>query len=85
MIVDDTNIPVLSLSVHSAERISNNTDKTMFSIVSEDSTTPVVMNNTSCELYLRINMTSASCTNEYLYHLCTASYAGFSSNWRERS
>ena len=60
MFVDDTNIPVLSLSVHSAERLSNNTDKTMFSIVSEDSTTPVVMNNTSCELYLRINMTSAS-------------------------
>ena len=58
MFVDDTNIPVLS--VHSAERISNNADKTMFSIVSEDSTTPVVMNNTSCELYLRVNMTSAS-------------------------
>ena len=60
--VDGTEIPALSLSVHSAERLSTNTDRTMFSIVSEDGTTPVVMNLTTlaCALYLKINMTSAS-------------------------
>ena len=40
-------IPALSLSVHSAERLSTNTDRTMFSLVSEESTTPVVMNLTT--------------------------------------
>ena len=50
----------LSLSVHSAERLSTNTDRTMFSIVSEEGTTPVVMNLTTLARgkYLRINMTS---------------------------
>ena len=53
-------IPVLSLSVHSAERLSTNTDRTMFSLVSEEGTTPVVMNLTTLARgkYLRINMTS---------------------------
>ena len=60
--VEGTDIPTLSLSVHSAEHLSNNTDRTMFSIVSEEGTTPVVMNLTTlaCALYLKINMTSAS-------------------------
>ena len=53
-------IPTLSLSVHSAERLSTNTDRTMFSLVSEAGTTPVVMNLTALAggKYLRINMTS---------------------------
>ena len=54
-------IPALSLSVHSAERLSTNTDRTMFSLVSEEGTTPVVMNLTALARstkYLRINMTS---------------------------
>ena len=53
-------ILTLSLSVHSAERLSNNTDRTMFSLVSEEGTTPVVMNLTTLAhgKYLRINMTS---------------------------
>ena len=53
-------IPTLSLSVHSAERLSTNTDRTMFSLVSEAGTTPVVMDLTTlaCGKYLRINMTS---------------------------
>ena len=56
-------IPTLSLSVHSAERLSNNTDKTMLSTVREDSiqgSTRVVMSLTTlaCGRYLRINMTS---------------------------
>ena len=54
-------IPTLSLSVHSAERLSTNTDKTMFSmIVSNVGTRLVVMNLTAlaCGKYLRINMTS---------------------------
>ena len=60
--VDGTEIPVLSLSVHSAERLSTNTDKKVFSTVSEEGTTPVVKNLTTlaCGKYLRINMTSAS-------------------------
>ena len=37
-------IPVPSLSVHSAERLSTNTDRTMFTLVSEEGTTTVVMN-----------------------------------------
>ena len=55
------NVPALSLSVHSSERLSNNTDKTMFSIVSEARSTPVVVNFTTlaCGRYLRINMTEA--------------------------
>ena len=53
-------IPTLSLSVHSAERLSTNTDRTVFSLVSEEGTTPVVMNLTAlaCGKYFRINMTS---------------------------
>ena len=55
------NIPALSLSVHSSERLSTNTDRTMFSIVSEEWSKPVVVNFTTlaCGRYLRINMTSA--------------------------
>ena len=53
-------ILTLSLSVHSAERLSTNTDRTMFSLVSEEGTSPVVMNLTTLVRgnYLRINMTS---------------------------
>ena len=53
-------IPALSLSVHSAERLSTNTDRTMFSIVREEGTRLVVMNLTTLARgkYLRINMTS---------------------------
>ena len=53
-------IPTLSLSVHSAERLSTNTDRTMFSFVSEEGTRLVVMNLTALARgkYLRINMTS---------------------------
>ena len=53
------NIPALSLSVHSAEHLSNNTDRTMFSIDSEPGSTPVVVSFTTlaCGRYLRINMT----------------------------
>ena len=60
MFVVPSSIPALSLSVHSAERLSTNTDRTMFSLVSEEGTTPVVMNLTSLARgkYLRINMTS---------------------------
>ena len=52
--------PTLSLSVHSAERLSTNTDRTMFSLVSEEGTRLVVMNLTTLARgkYLRINMTS---------------------------
>ena len=53
------NIPTLSLSVHSAERLSTNTDRTMFSLVSEAGARLVVMNLTTLAhgKYLRINMT----------------------------
>ena len=53
------NVPALSFSVHSSERLSTNTDRTMFSIVSEEWSTPVVVNFTTlaCGRYLRINMT----------------------------
>ena len=53
-------IPTLNLSVHSAERLSTNTDRTVFSLVSEAGTRPVVMNLTTLAhgTYLRINMTS---------------------------
>ena len=53
-------IPDLSLSVHSVERLSTNTSRTMFSLVSEEGTTPVVMNLTTLPSgkYLRINMAS---------------------------
>ena len=53
-------IPTLSISVHSAECLSTNTGRTMFSLVSEASTTPVMMNLTTLARgkYLRINMTS---------------------------
>ena len=58
--VAQSSIPALSLSVHSAECLSNDTDRTVFSIVSEEGTTPVVMNLTTLARgqYLRINMTS---------------------------
>ena len=61
-------IPDLSLSVHSAERLSTNTDKTVFSLVSEAGTTPVVMNLTTLASgkYLRINMTSTGHGRLYL-------------------
>ena len=57
--VAPSSIPTLSLSVHSAERFSTNTDRTMFSLVSEDGTRLVVMNLTALAhgKYLRINMT----------------------------
>ena len=54
-------IPALNLSVHSAKRLSTNTDRTMFTLVSEvGTTTTVVMNLTTLARgkYLRINMTS---------------------------
>ena len=53
-------IPTLSLSVHSAERLSTNTDRTVFSLVSEGGTRLVVMNLTTLARgkYVRINMTS---------------------------
>ena len=55
-------IPTLSLSVHSSERLSNNTYRTMFSNVSKEGThgsRQVVMNLTTlaCGKYLRVNMT----------------------------
>ena len=58
--VAQSSIPLLSLSVHSAERLSTNTDRTMFSLVSEEGTRLVVMNLTTLARgkYLRINMTS---------------------------
>ena len=60
MFVRSSSIPALSLSVHSAEHLSTNTDRTMFALVSEAGATPVVMNLTSLASgkYLRINMTS---------------------------
>ena len=60
MFVHPSSIPALSLSVHSAERLSTNTDRTVFSLVSEAGTTPVVMNliELARGKYLRINMTS---------------------------
>ena len=60
MFVGPSNIPILSLSVHSAERLSTITDRTVFSLVSEEGTRLVVMNLTAlaCGKYLRINMTS---------------------------
>ena len=65
-------IPALSLSVHSAERLSANTDRTMFSIPSDNGRTPDVLNVTAHRAplvmmklttiaggkYVRINMTS---------------------------
>ena len=56
-------IPTLSLSVHNSERLSNNTDRTMFSNVSKESTPvtkQVVMNRTAlvCGKYLRVNITT---------------------------
>ena len=53
-------IPTLNLSVHSAERLSANTDGTMFSLVSEAVTRLAVMNLTALArgTYLRINMRS---------------------------
>ncbi len=60
MFVVPSSIPALSLSVHSAERLSTNTDRTAFSLVSEAVTRLAVMNLTALASgkYLRINMTS---------------------------
>ena len=58
---DRGRIPGLNLSVHSTERLSTNTDRTVFSLVSEvGTTTTVVMNLTTLARgkYLRTNMTS---------------------------
>ena len=54
-------IPTLSLSLHSAERLSSNTDRTAFSTVSKEGSRQVVLNHTSPARgrYLRISMTSA--------------------------
>ena len=54
-----SSIPTPSLSVHNAERLSTNTDRTMFSLVREEGTRLVVMNLTALARgkYLRINMT----------------------------
>ena len=53
-----TRIPALSISVRTSERLFSNTDRTMFSNVSEEGA-PVVVNFTTlaCGRYLRINMT----------------------------
>ena len=64
LLITESVIPTLSLSVHSAERLSNNTDRTMFSTSVLHNvlagSTRVVMNLTTlaCGRYLRINMTS---------------------------
>ena len=65
-LLSDSAIPTLSLSLHSADRLSSNTDRTAFSIVSEEGTRQVVLNLTSPVhgRYLRINMTTAQ--NVYL-------------------
>ena len=57
--VHPSSIPTLSLSVHSAEHLSANTDRTMFSLLSDNGRTPS-MNFTKLAQgkYLRINMTS---------------------------
>ena len=54
-------IPTLSLSVHSAERLSGNTDRTIFSLVRIEATNQVSMTLTTLTRgkYLRINMISA--------------------------
>ena len=61
-------IPTLSLSVHSAERLYSNTDRTAFSIVSEEGSTKVVLSLTprAHGRYLRIDMTFDSAKNVYL-------------------
>ena len=51
-----SSIPTLSLSVHSAERLSTNTDRTMFSLDCDNGRTPVVMNLTT----LQVGSTSRS-------------------------
>ena len=60
-LLSDSVIPTLSLSVHSAERLSNNTDRTAFSTVSEEGSRQVVLSLTppARGRYLRINMTAA--------------------------
>ena len=47
--------------VHETCKASNRTDRTVFSVVSEEGTTPVVVNFTTlvCGRYIRINMTLA--------------------------
>ena len=53
-------IPTLSLSLHSAERLSSNTDRTAFSTVSAEGSTKVVLSLTPPVRgrYFRIDMTS---------------------------
>ena len=45
--VAPSTIPALSLSLHSTDCLTTNTDKTVFSNVSEEGTGPVVMNLTA--------------------------------------
>ena len=56
-----SSIHTLNLSVHSAECLSTNTDRTTFSLVSIEATKKVSMTLTTlaCGRYFRINMTSA--------------------------
>ena len=61
-LVTGAGIPTLSLSVHSAECLSNSTDRTMFSsrnVSEQHNIIAIVMNLTTiaCGMYLRINMT----------------------------
>ena len=79
MFIAPSTIPALSLSVHSAERLSTNSDRTMFTLVSEEGTRLVVMNLTTLARgkYLRINMASTgrlylneievNCTSRYTF------------------
>ena len=60
-LLSDSAIPTLSLSLHSAEGLSSSTDRTAFSIVSEEGNRQVVLNLTppAHGQYLRIDMTAA--------------------------
>ena len=60
MFASPSSISASSPSVHSAERLFANIDRTIFSTVSEAGTRLVVMSLTTlaCGKYLRINMTS---------------------------
>ena len=63
--VHPSSTPTLSLSVHSAERLSTNTDRTMFTLVSDNGRTPVAVNFTKLAhgKYLRINITATGNLN----------------------
>ena len=60
-LLTNSTIPSLSLSLHSAERLSSNTDRTAFSTVIAEGSRQVVLNLTppARGRYLRIDMTSA--------------------------